>query len=160
MYFLNIHLLVLEDQRNQNLSSMQYQRHELVILVSLGGFWQIKAFNFRMMNTNECVNSSTLKFQKHTAESLWSNGLCERYNGVIKEYVKKVVEDVRRSLETAIAWAVSAKNSLHSHNGYSPNQNCPWKNPNMPSVLKDKTFSFATRRSMQHNCRKQFEGYA
>ena len=46
---------------------------------------------------------------KTAAERLWSNGLCERYNGVIKESVKKVVEDVKCSLETASAWAVSAK---------------------------------------------------
>ena len=42
---------------------MQYQRHGLVILVSLGSFWQIMVFNFRTMNTNRCMNSSTLKCQ-------------------------------------------------------------------------------------------------
>ena len=95
---------MLEDQRNQNLSRMQYRRYVFVILVILGGFWQIMVFNFRTINT------------KTADESLWSNGLCERYNGVIKESVKKVVEDVKCLLETADAWAVSTKNSLHSHN--------------------------------------------
>ena len=32
--------------------------------IILGGFWQIMVFNFRTINTNRCVNSSTLKCQK------------------------------------------------------------------------------------------------
>ena len=64
MYLFDIQLLALENQSNQNLSPTQYQRHGLVILVILGGFWQIMVFNFRTMNTNGCVNSSTLKCQK------------------------------------------------------------------------------------------------
>ena len=75
---------------------------------------------------------------KTAAESPCSCGLCERHNGVIKESVKKVVEDVKCSLETADAWAVSAKNSLHSDNGCSPNHIVFGRNTDMPSVLKDK----------------------
>ena len=35
-----------------------------------------------------------IEVSKTAAEILWSNRLCERYNDVIKESVKKVVEDV------------------------------------------------------------------
>ena len=72
---------------------------------------------------------------KTAAESPWSNGTCERHNGVIKESVKKVVEDLGCKLETAVAWAVSAKNSLSGHNGYSPNMIVFGRNPNYPNVL-------------------------
>ena len=63
------------------------------------------------------------------AESLWSNGYCERY---------RVVEDVKCSLDIAVAWAVSVKNLLYSLNGYIPNQIVLGRNLNMASVLKDK----------------------
>ena len=69
------------------------------------------------------------------AESPWSNGLCERHNGVLKQLVKNVMEDTKYSLEPAVYWKDSAKNTLHGHNGYSPNTIVFGKNPNMPSVL-------------------------
>ena len=70
-----------------------------------------------------------IKVSNTAAEGLWSNGYRERC---------KVVEDVKCSLETAVAWAISVKNLLYSHNGYGPNQTVLGGNPNMPSVLKDK----------------------
>ena len=36
--------------------------------------------------------------------------------------VKKVMEDTKCSLDVAISWAISAKNSLKNVNGFSPNQ--------------------------------------
>lgn len=47
------------------------------------------------------------------------------------------MEDTDCSLETAVCWAVSAKNTLHGHNGYSSNMIVFGKNPNGPSVLHD-----------------------
>jgi hypothetical protein len=79
-----------------------------------------------------------IDIMKTAAESPWSNGLCERHNGVLKESVLKTVEDSKCTLETAVAWAVSSKNSLHGHNGYSPNTLVFGKNPNFPSVMTDK----------------------
>ena len=37
----------------------------------------------------------------------------------------------------AVAWAVSAKNSLKNVNGFSPNQLVFGKNPNFPNVSSD-----------------------
>ena len=79
-----------------------------------------------------------IEMMKTSAESPWSNGLCERHNGVLKESILKTVEDGNCTYETATAWAVSAKNSLLGHNGYSPNTLVFGKNPNIPSVTTDK----------------------
>ena len=42
------------------------------------------------------------------------------------------------SVENALVWAVSAKNSLHNNLSYSPNQLVFGRNPNLPSVLTAK----------------------
>ena len=73
-----------------------------------------------------------------SAESPWSNGVNERHNGILGEMVTKTMDDINSSLEVAVAWAVSAKNSLANVNGFSPNQLVFGKNPNFPCVLTDK----------------------
>ena len=45
------------------------------------------------------------------------------------------MEESGWKLETAVAWAVSAKNSLSGHHGYSPNILVFGKNTNYPNVL-------------------------
>ena len=72
------------------------------------------------------------------AESPWSNGLVERHNGILGLMVPKVIENCNCSLETALAWSVSAKNSLANVHGYSSNQLVFGKNPNYPNALEDK----------------------
>ena len=72
------------------------------------------------------------------AESPWSNGVVERHNAVIGNKVDKIIADADCSLEIALAWAVNAKDSLHSVYGYSPNQLVFGHNPNFPSCLNDK----------------------
>ena len=72
------------------------------------------------------------------AESPWSNGINERHNGILGRMILKVMEDSRCSLDEAIVWAVSAKNSLANVYGYSPCQLVFGKNPAYPSVLHDK----------------------
>ena len=72
------------------------------------------------------------------AESPWSNGINERHNALLGEMVIKTMEDTKCSLDVAISWSVSAKNSLANINGYSPYQLVFGKNPNFPSILHDK----------------------
>ena len=48
------------------------------------------------------------------------------------------MEDTNCSLETAVSWAISTKNTPHGYNGYSLNMIVFGRNPNMPSVLNDK----------------------
>lgn len=52
--------------------------------------------------------------------------------------MKKTIEDTSYSFDVALAWAISAKNTLHSVHGYSPNQLVFGRNPNLPSFLKNK----------------------
>ena len=69
------------------------------------------------------------------AESPWSNGITERHNAIIGGMVEKVMADINCSLEVALAWSVSAKNSLKNVYGFSPNQLVFGKKPNIPTVL-------------------------
>ena len=72
------------------------------------------------------------------AESPWSNGIAEKQNGVIENMMEKVMSDVGCSLEFALAWCISAKNSLLNSYRYSPNQLVFGYNPNFPSVMRNK----------------------
>ena len=62
-----------------------------------------------------------IKEGKTAAESPWSNRVCECQNAILKESVQKTIDESRCKLETAVVWEASAKNSLSSHQGYSPN---------------------------------------
>lgn len=73
------------------------------------------------------------------AESPWSNGICERNHAVVDSAVEKMIEDdPTLGLDTALAWAINAKNAISNHNGFSSYQLVYGQNPNLPSVLNDK----------------------
>ena len=72
------------------------------------------------------------------AESPFSNGIVERHNLVVYENMKKVMDEAKCDAETALAWAISAKNALSNKSGYSPNELIFGFNPNSGSVLTDK----------------------
>ena len=69
------------------------------------------------------------------AYSPWSNGLVERHNAILGLTVSKILDDTECDLNVAVAWAVSAKNSLRNVHGYSPNQLVFGKNPNFPNII-------------------------
>lgn len=79
-----------------------------------------EAFNIKIMTTS--------------AESPWSNGVCERQNAVIGNIVRKIMDDSGCDLEMALAWAVSARNTLTNYAGFSPNQLALGYNPGLPNV--------------------------
>ena len=85
-----------------------------------------------------------IEMLKTAAYSPWSNGMCERHNGTLKESILKTMEETGCSIETATVWSVSAKNTLYGHSGYSANQMVFGKNPNLPSVLTDKLPAMST----------------
>ena len=75
------------------------------------------------------------------------------------------MEDSNCSLGTALAWAVSAKNSLANVNGFSPNQLVFGRNPNLPNFLTDKLPALSSNCSSkvlrdnlnaQHSAREAF----
>ena len=97
-------------------------------------------------NGGEFVNSELLELAEKfnitlkttAAESAWSNGLCERHNAVISDLASKVMADSRCTLNMAVPWAISAKNSLSNVYGFSPNQLVFGRNSNYPTVHLDK----------------------
>ena len=102
---------------------------------------------------------------KTAAESPWSNGVVERHNAVIKESIRKTMEDSSCNLETAVVWAVSAKNSLSGHQGYSPNVLVFGRNTNFPNVLNNhlpaletniSSFTVENNLKAMNNARKAF----
>ena len=73
--------------------------------------------------------------------------------------VKKTLEDIHCCFEIALAWTISAKNTLHSVLGFSPNQLVFGRNPNLPSFLNDKLPALegvSTNLNVLHAARKQF----
>ena len=67
-----------------------------------------------------------------------SNGMCERHNGLVALNVSKILHDCDCSIEIALGWALSAKNSLTNVSGFSPNQLVFGRNPSYPCVLDNK----------------------
>ena len=81
------------------------------------------------------------------AYSPWSNGIVERHNAVLENMVLKITADDKCSVENAIVWSISAKNSLHNNRGFSPNQLVFGRNPNLPSILTAKPPELRTHTS-------------
>ena len=70
------------------------------------------------------------------ASSPWSNGTCERNHAVVDRIVEKIVEEEPKiDIEFALDNAVSAKNCLMNHNGFTPVQLVTGQLPNLPTVL-------------------------
>ena len=83
-----------------------------------------ESFNVRIMAT--------------AAESPWSNGVCERLNGVLGGMVSKIQADSGCDVQVALAWGVSARNALANFSGFSPNQLLFGQNPAMPDLINCK----------------------
>lgn len=100
------------------------------------------------------------------AESPWQNGLCERNHALADNILDRIHEDYPdNDLNTKLAWACMAKNSLQMVYGYSPNQLVFGKNPKLPNIITDgppaweqSTMSekLATHLNTLHSARKAF----
>ena len=102
---------------------------------------QFLSDNGREFNNDEfrsMADALNIKVFTTAAESPWSNGCNERYNGILGGMVKKILEDGDCTLDMALAWAVSAKYSLENYHGFSPNQLVFGRNPNFPSCITNK----------------------
>ena len=72
------------------------------------------------------------------AEAPWQNGICERNHAVVDNILSRVCEDFPdMRLDTAIAWACTAKNTLQQVYGFSPYQLVFGRNPKLPNILSD-----------------------
>lgn len=72
------------------------------------------------------------------AQSAWSNGICERHNGVVKHVVTCLAADYpSASFQELLDHACFAKNSLSVHGCASPFQLATGSQPCVPSALSD-----------------------
>ena len=102
--------------------------------------------SFLTDNGGEFVNQDVIDFAEKfniilkttAAESPWSNGLCERHNGILNNNLNKILENNICSVRVAIHWAVAAKNSLMNVFGFSPNVLVFGRNPNYPTAFVNK----------------------
>ena len=91
--------------------------------------------NEELRKLGEKVN---ITIKTTAAESPWSNGLCERHNGVLGEMLGKTMAEAKCSLDIAIDWCINAKNSLQNVHGFSPYQLVFGRNPRLPGFLSDR----------------------
>ena len=77
--------------------------------------------NSAMVRCEKC-EKFIIRILTTSAESPWSNGVCERLNAVIGSNCDKIIYDSSSDLETTLAWAIAARNALRNHSGFSPNQ--------------------------------------
>src|SRR5215469_17901714 len=54
--------------------------------------------------------------------SPWSNGICEKTVGILKESLRKLKEDGGSNKEIALDWTVNARNTLNMSSGFSSHQ--------------------------------------
>ena len=65
------------------------------------------------------------------------NGIKDKNTALIQSILEKIREETSCSIEVAVAWAVSAKNSLTNVYGFSPNQLVFGKNPNFSRLINN-----------------------
>lgn len=93
----------------------------------MGGFANDEFKTF-CLNLNICTTAAKIP---------WSNDLVERHNVFLKLIVCKTIEEINCDLDVAVAWALSAKNSLKNGNGFSPPQStCIWKKQTFQMFLQ------------------------
>ena len=76
-----------------------------------------------------------IKLMCTAAESPWSNGVCERMNYLLGISVQRIMTQMKVNVHITLSWAVTARDSLHNHNGFSPNQLVFGKDPAFPNIL-------------------------
>ena len=79
-----------------------------------------------------------IKAKVSPVEAPYSNGICERHNGIIDEMCRKTLQKTRCSLKTALMWSINAKNSLLNIYGFSPQQLVLGNNCSLPTIFEQK----------------------
>ena len=79
-----------------------------------------------------------MKVKTTATEAPWSKGICEHHNSIITRIILKVTNDTNCDCETALTWAIIAKNCLTNASVFSLHQIVLGKNINLPSIYNDK----------------------
>ena len=95
-----------------------------------------------------------IKVKNTSAESPWSNGLCEKMVGLVKETMRKLKEDGITNKNIVLNWSVSARNCLNNRGGFSSNQLVFGKNPILPNVVEDESLSMMEEGNEEEIVRK------
>ena len=90
---------------------------------------------FNNAEVHDMCENFNIEVQTTAAESPWSNGLVERHNQTLTYTMNKIRAEKQCDWETALQWAIMAKNSLSSISGYSAYQLVFGRNPNLPSIF-------------------------
>ena len=112
-------------------------KHWIALFGTLNRFLSDNGGEFNDELYKEMAELLNIEVLSTAGESLWSNGITERHNAIISNMLERILEENKCSMEVALAWAVSAKNSLQNVYGYSPNQLVFGKNPSFPTVLNN-----------------------
>ncbi|XP_048012163.1 uncharacterized protein LOC125245541 isoform X2 [Megalobrama amblycephala] len=90
---------------------------------------------FNNDEVRDMAENFNIEIKTTAAYSPWSNGLTERHNQTLTEIIMKVKTSNGCDWDTALDWALMAKNTMQNVHGYSPHQLVFGQNPNLPSVL-------------------------
>ena len=104
-----------------------YEVPKVGVLSDNGGEFNNSQFREMCSLLNNFVKTSA-------GYSPWSNGVAERGNAILTEIVHKVRSDQNVSWETALAWAMYAKNNLNYVYGFTSHQLVFGESPGNPSV--------------------------
>ena len=95
-----------------------------------GGEFTGQSFLEMCEQFNICVRTTPSK-------SPWSKGQCECHNQTFTMILLKIKDDVGCDYETALSWAVSAKNTLYNYNGFTPSQLVFGLNATLPNFINN-----------------------
>ena len=121
---------------------------------------------FSCDETREVASILGVKLFTTAGYSPHQNGLCERVHGVVDLILSKLkMDNPKVDINVLLGWANMAKNSLHTHHGFSSHQLVFGTNPNLPNLLtanppalEGETMSkiFAEHLNTLHSAREAF----
>ena len=89
---------------------------------------------FANNNFIQLCKSFGITVKTTAAKSPWSNGLVEHHNLILSDMFDKILHKNNCDFDLALAWAISAKNSLSNIPRFSPYQLSIGTNPKLPSL--------------------------
>ena len=104
-----------------------------------GKIWTDVGGEFNNDTVRQMAEAIGTKVDTGAGYSAWMNGLNERNHCVVDRCFAKIVNDYpRMDPATALAWAVTAKNSFPMTGGFSSFQLVFGKEPKLPNIMTDR----------------------